>query len=465
MNRWLTFLAGLLLWPAVACASLDSTVDGMLADSQLLSMYSDSDLGRTIIVVGLGMHRKDSVAQEMSRQDAMKTLTAFLKGEKVSSIERASQTWKGDQALEEYYSTITTQVEGSLNSAWMFRTGKHQGMTYTVMVISEKSKDYSTVFNERNNTVEARGVASLSEGVEAARETALNNAIRSAVEQYNGVQMAAKSTIENADKFQAKLSSVSKGHVKRYSVSKEYQRDGNYYVVIVAEVSDKAPEDSQSMAAITENLGRPSFAIDSNDQDVARLIRETLAQNDFEVSSSQSDARYLVKADTSFRTYDAMAGMKGLQTSIRLRISDRFSSDTLVNISSDPDKSTEISDSEALRKQNSLRYAMEDLQPKLVKTIRQQFVDQFNNGSKVLVTLKRFDHMRDVDELKACLESLPLTRSVSVRPVQNRSAMFEVIYLGDPSSLQLAVLKQSRSYRLRGLKAQNAASGNIQLTF
>ncbi len=458
-------MATLFVLPTFASASLDATVNMMLANGQQMEMHNDKTLGRTVIAIGLGMHRKANVAQEMARQDAMKSLTAFLKGERVSSVERASQSWKGDVAMQDYYSAITTNVQGSLKAAWNFKAGEHEGMTYSVMVISERSKDFSDVLNKRGGTIEARGIASLSSGVESARATALNNALRSAVEQYGGVQMAAKTTIENAESYRAKLSSVSSGHVSRYKVTDEYQRGGNYYVIIAAEVSDTPPDGKKTIAAIQENMGRPSFAIKTDNAEVSRLLRELLAASNFEVASSPQSARYLINASVSKYEYKAMAGMTGLQTTIKVRISDRFGKDDLINISTDPNESVEISDSSTLREQNSLKYAMEDLQPKLVGAIQKQFVNQFNNGAKIAVSLKNFDRMRDVDELKACLESLPLTKSVSVQPIQNRTARYDVIYLGDPASLQLDVLKKSRSFRLRGLRARSSDSGAVVLSF
>lgn len=465
MKRWALILAALLMLPALANASLEKTVSTMLANNQYMGMVNDNELGRTVIAIGLGMHRKANVAQEIARQDAMKSLTAYLKGERISSVERASQSWKGDTVLEEYYTSLTSNVEGTLKAAWNFNTGEHDGMTYNVMVISERSGDFSELFEEQDSIVEARGVASLSSGVEAARTTALNNALRSAVEQYGGVQMASKTTVENAEALRAKLSTVSSGHVQRYTVIKEYQEGNNYFIIISAEVSDSPPDGQQQILAIQENMGRPSFAIQTDRPEVDRLMRELLATSGFEVSSSPNSARYTIKTDISKYEYKAMGGMTGLQTTIKVRITDRFSSDDLINVSSDPNNSVEISDSATIREQNSLSYAMEDLQPKLTSAIKKQFISQFNNGSKIQVTLKNFDRMRDVDELRACLESLPLTKSVSVQPIQNRSANYEVIYLGDPASLQLDILKQSRSFSLRGLKAKNTDTRAVVLSF
>ena len=285
LKRWKSILLVLLAMPIMSNASLESTVEKMLASSQHFTMYNDNALGRTVIVIGLGMHRSENVSQEMARQDAMRSLTSFLKGEQISALDHVSQSWRGDQLLEEYYSTITTQLESSLNAAWVHRYGlTSKGAHYSVMVLSENGKEFAEALANQSSTVQARGVASLSNGVEAARSIALNNALRNAVEQYTGVQMASKTTVENAEDYTGRLSTVSSGHVSSYTVKEEFQRDGSYHIVIVAEVSEDAPE--QSIDAITENMGRPSFYIKSDNDDIARLLRELLANNNLEVTSN-----------------------------------------------------------------------------------------------------------------------------------------------------------------------------------
>ena len=169
--------------------------------------------------------------------------------------------------------------------------------------------------------------------------------------------------------------------------------------------------------------------------------------------------------ETSLYEYEGIAGMQAMQTTIRVRVRDSFNNSDLINISSDPNRSVEMSDSDVVRQRNSFNYAIEDLQPKLVGAIQQQFVHQFNNGTQVSVTLRNFDRLRDVEDLKNCIERLPLTRSVMLNPVQGREASYDVFYLGNPGALQLEIVKQAESCRLRGLRAQTTSSEGVVLTF
>jgi hypothetical protein len=92
-------------------------------------------------------------------------------------------------------------------------------------------------------------------------------------------------------------------------------------------------------------------------------------------------------------------------------------------------------------------------------------LDQFQNGTKVLVSFKNFGKMREVDRLRELLESLPLTKQVSLRPVDGGTAYYDVLYLGDPNELQMLALKGAVKHRLNGLKAKNRGEEGIEFTF
>ena len=156
--------------------------------------------------------------------------------------------------------------------------------------------------------------------------------------------------------------------------------------------------------------------------------------------------------------------MKGYQTTIVVKGVDKISGEVLLNITNDPENSVDVSKYDEVGKKNSFEYAMKEVEKRLIKEIQGSFVDKFNNGSKVFVKLKGFDFMRDVDELKECIDSLPLTKSISASPVEGKSVTYEVLYLGNPSDLQLEILKKAKDYRLRGLRA-TSDDGYIGFSF
>ena len=451
----------------IVSANVDEHIRRMLQDGQQLSLYRDKELGNAVISIGYGMHRKKNVAIDMAKQDAMKYMTGFLKGENISANEVVEQKYIGDQAEESYYQSMKSNINGTLQSAYLYKSGDHDGMKYSVVIISERSRDIAGIFADRksSNIITAKGFASLSDGISKARQLALEQALRSAVEQYSGVQMASKTSVENAEIYRGKLSSVSKGVVKQYKIVAENQQGNNYVIEIAAEIVEENQSVGQNIEAIKESMGRPTFLIKVDDIDIRRMLSEVLNDSDLEVTENPTAAKYIIQVNVDRYEYPAMAGMTGMQTTISIKVKDKYSDDDFLNISNDPENSVEISKSDTIRKRNSYAYAMTEIKKKLTTEIHQKFNSQFNNGSKVLVKLQNFDRMRDVNELKNCIDALPLTKSVAIRPVQGRSVNYDVMYLGNPSDLQLDIMKKSREFRLRGLRVKNNDNGMITFRF
>ncbi len=73
--------------------------------------------------------------------------------------------------------------------------------------------------------------------------------------------------------------------------------------------------------------------------------------------------------------------------------------------------------------------------------------------------------MDQINEFQRCLEALPLTKSVTSRPIVKHSIEFELIYLGNPDSLQVDVMKKAREFRLRRLGACGTKNGQLVFSY
>lgn len=263
------------------------------------------------------------------------------------------------------------------------------------------------------------------------------------------------------------MASVSKGYVKKYEIQDESQDGGNYIIEISAEIAEGDPDSHNSIDAVKENLGRPSFYLNIEDQKLKDMISGVLNNNALDITEIKNRAKYIINAKVEKFEYDVPSSqtMKGLQTTITVKVSEKFSGEDFINISNDPGKSVEISALKEVREKNSYTYAIQELEKKLIPEINKKLINKFNNGTKVLIKLVNIDFMRDVYELRECIESLPFTKSVSLSPVEDKTVTYEVLYLGNPSDLQLEILKKSREYKLRGLKAKSNEDGHLWLTF
>ncbi len=366
-----------LLFGSTVHANIDGRINEMLNDGQQVSFYKDHNLGRSVIAIGYGNNANPNIAIDMAKQQAMKYMAAFLKGETISAIEVAKQKYIGDYAEESYYQQMKTSVNASLRAAYFYKSGNHEYGKYAVVIIAEKSKAEADFFTSKSNPniIEAKGFASINEGISKARNYALNQALRNAVEQYGGVQIAAKTSIENSDKYRAKLASVSKGHVKKYEIKNEYQKGNNFVVVIIAEISEEDPDVDTSIEAIKESMGRPAFYLNVEDLRIIELVRNILSKHDFDITPDKLRAKYLLTAEVKKYEYDVSMSkqMKGIQTTINIKIVDKYSGEDFINISNTPENSVEISASQEIRERNSYNYAMEELGDRLIKELNRKF--------------------------------------------------------------------------------------------
>ena len=454
---------------ANAFAGIDNKISVMLNNGQGVAVYKSKATGVAILSIGKAQHRKKNIAIDIAKQEATKNLLGFLKGEKISATERAMTSYRGDEVAESYYSSMRSDVNGAIKAAYMYKSGRYDGQSYVVMMISEHSKDVGKLLDNkhRSNMISARGFASMRQGVGKARSLALDQALRNAVEQYSGVSMASKTTIENAEKYRSKLSAISKGAVKRYTVTKEQKQGGDYMVEISAEVVAEVEAGMQSLDAVKENLGRPAFYLSIRDEHLKKMIQKILINSEFEVTPVERMAKYYVVADVEKleMSLPAMPDMLSLRTTITINVKDKHNRQDILMVANDPAGTVEVSANKMIRERKSYGLAMDQIEKDFTQAINQHFTKSFQEGQKVLVALSQFDRMRDVDELKACIESLPLTKSVSVGSVENRYVVYEVIYLGNPNDLQLDIMKKSREFRLRGLRAKSNNTGIITFRF
>jgi len=468
-NKIVLLFIAAFLSSANVLADLDGKINKMLNNGQGVAMYNSKATGVTIISIGQGQNRRANVAIDMAKQEATKNLLAFLKGERISATEKAVTSYQGGEVFESYYSSMSTNVNGAIKSAYMYKSGHYDGLQYAAVIISERSKDISQVFKDResNPMITARGFAAMRNGVGKARTLALEQALRNAVEQYGGVSMASKTTIENAERYRSKLSAVSKGVVKRYSVTQEKRQGNSYMVEIAAEVVEELEGGEQSIDAIKESLGRPSFFLAIEDTRLSAMIKKILINNEFEITPVVRMAKYKVVAtvDKLEMPMPAMPAMMGLRTTITVNVKDKHNRQDILMVENDPTETIEVSANKSLRERRSYGYAMDLIKEDFTKAINKHFAKSFQEGQKVLVMLDGFDRMRDVDELRVCIESLPLAKSVSTGTIERRSVMYEVIYLGNPNDLQMAIMKKSREFRLRGLRAKNNNTGIITFRF
>ncbi|MCX7966260.1 MAG: flagellar assembly protein T N-terminal domain-containing protein, partial [Syntrophorhabdaceae bacterium] len=114
-----------------------------------------------------------------------------------------------------------------------------------------------------SNTVEVEGYASIMDGrKDQAREDALNNAFRRAVEQAVGVMVESDSLVVNAQILNDRIYSKSTGYIKKYNIINEKVEGDSYRVRINATVSKvKIEKDIDEIGQIIKKAGNPRIML------------------------------------------------------------------------------------------------------------------------------------------------------------------------------------------------------------
>lgn len=111
--------------------------------------------------------------------------------------------------------------------------------------------------------VQARGMASLQGASEAdARTSALNDAMRKAVEQAIGAMLTSETLVENYVVIQDKILTKVQGYVKNYKILSEGRSGTDYEVVIDAEVEEMAlADDVAALAHVLPRMNYPTMVV------------------------------------------------------------------------------------------------------------------------------------------------------------------------------------------------------------
>lgn len=122
---------------------------------------------------------------------------------------------------------------------------------------------FFSLYGTSNNTVEVEGYASIVDAKkDLARENALNNAFRRAVEQAIGVMVESDSLVLNAQILNDKIYSKSTGYIKKYTIIDEKVDGDSYRIKISALVSKvKIEKDIDEIGQIIKKAGNPRIML------------------------------------------------------------------------------------------------------------------------------------------------------------------------------------------------------------
>ena len=135
-----------------------------------------------------------------------------------------------------------------------------------------------------DTTLTVQGVAVLGKNPAVARDKAINDALRNAVEEGVGVLVKSESQVENFELVLDKIRTQAKGYVKSYEVVRE-RKDadaGLYRVWVKATVSlGKLEDDLAAMGILVREIGKPRVAVVLDNEDFRYRMEDYLNKKGF----------------------------------------------------------------------------------------------------------------------------------------------------------------------------------------
>ena len=134
-------------------------------------------------------------------------------------------------------------------------------MVFFILVLVVPAISFSS--EQMAAQVEVEGYASIVSGrKDQAREAAIQNAFRRAVEQVVGVAIESKTVVKDSELLNDKIFSRSKGLIKTYRIVSEHAEPDAYRVTVLASVSQyRLEQELDNAGVLVRKLGKPRIAI------------------------------------------------------------------------------------------------------------------------------------------------------------------------------------------------------------
>lgn len=134
-------------------------------------------------------------------------------------------------------------------------------------------------------TVTVDGVGAIVAGhIPNARDRAIDDALRKAVEQASGVVVSSESVQENFQLVEDKILSRAKGYVKQYEIVKESRQEDTYHVGIKAQVAMEVL--AQDLCNLLARRGMPRVAAVIAEQGIGTTADQVLLLTDLSVAET-----------------------------------------------------------------------------------------------------------------------------------------------------------------------------------
>lgn len=350
---------------SATAAPMDDVFDLLKNNGGTRSGNNPAD-GYYIVSMGFSDRSNDNKALEEARMDALRSLTEMINGVTISGSTAASMTHvsvsnngeKSEFSKDSFVETVKTSFSGHLSAAKQLKSGQYKGEHFVAIVITQSDVQQASQLRSSpaaasntqvtaasvsqhvvampeltEKTVEAKGLAPMKLGEAKAREQALVDAFRNAVQQAQGVMLQGKSGKYNSA-ISLAISTKTEGYVSHYELIDEDIERGQYYVIMDATVN--AGKLLNDVNFYTNILGQPVFSIESNNVDKTAWLMDELERLGFTLNTGKSKPSHTFYLSQSGRSVQDHKGVTGAETSLSIKLVDNVTGNVLFTINNSP---------------------------------------------------------------------------------------------------------------------------------
>lgn len=395
--------------------------------------------GYYVVAMGMSSRSSEYKGYEEARINALRQLTEMINGVTISGSTASAMKYisvsdsdgTSDFSQESFVEVVNLQFNGQLSAAKMLKKGNYDGEyfvvlsiaesdvahigslrsspndsrnsggTNTVIIATDASNQTIAQFSNENKSVEAKGLASMKLGEAKSREQALQDAIRNAVQQAQGVMLQGKSGTFN-DALTMALSTKTEGYVSSYEILDEDIERGSYYVIMMAEVdSGKLLNDVNFYLNV---FSQPVFSVSADNSQKSDWIIDELERLGFAINDGTTTPTHTFYLKQAQRAVEDHKGAEGFETSLSINLKDNTSGDVLFTVTNNPLKTRIYVKPISRAKQVSEHVAYKQMKKKLGVEVIQSLARYAEKGIVYKVVINNAKRT-DVDIFKHVLNN------------------------------------------------------------
>lgn len=334
----------------------------------------------------------ETEASDIAMIRAKEQIASFM-GSSVSAQEEliyTEETIDGKAMTKEFFKSVKRiDVNQFLRGVTIFKQEIKNNRLYAAFYVTGKLIDASAALEKQlrsapPGTVRSVGFCLVANGkIAPAKRKALQSALQNAVEQVMGTMVVGQSQLMDNAKAKSKVISQTVGNIEQYRIVKEGNHNGNYQVIVNAQVDEKHILDNY--AAMVRSMGNPGFFIKTIDPDLQYVLSEFFNNLGFLVTSNLNEAYFVVDADCKYLTITDDHYGNGIQIDIGLRLYDIKNNQQLLIMRNMPRLTSTYSGTFHQIRQSAAKKAFKTMKKQLHEKLNKVVMDWVLNGRQINV--------------------------------------------------------------------------------